>query len=357
MNAIPTKPFQIRRAYSSEYALLGRMTADVYAKLDGMPDRVEQPGYYAKLLDVAQRARVPTCEILVAMSPDNALLGGVTFVGDMKYYGSGGTAGTLKASSGLRFLAVKPEARRHGVGRALTHECIQRAICRRSTRNRAAHHPCNAYCMEIVRKHGVYQEGRSGFPTGKSHRIRFFSRPSEQELAMRTKQSIGYFAFLARANKESNKKLMAILNKNSMAFDYPINGYFKSIHMVVDHTYVADNYWLADISYSLGITDKLGINLCKLPGYDSFSFLDYNEFSEKRVKMDDKLISLTEYLDREKLEKGIKQFGKPEDDTGPQVWKGLLHLFNHQAHHRGQISSVLDRLGIDNDYSTICTMA
>lgn len=134
MNAIPTKPFLIRHAYPAEYALLGRMTADVYAKLDGMPGRVEQPGYYAKLLDVAQRARVPTCEILVAVSPDNALLGGVTFVGDMTYYGSGGTAGTLKASSGLRFLAVKPEARQQGVGRALTHECIQRAICRRSTR-------------------------------------------------------------------------------------------------------------------------------------------------------------------------------------------------------------------------------
>lgn len=134
MKAVPTKQIQIRRAYSAEYEPLGRMTASIYAKLDGMPDMAEQPGYYTMLLDVAQRASVPTTEILVAVSPDNTLLGGVTFVGDMKYYGSGGTAGTLKASSGLRFLVVKPDARQQGVGRALTHKCIQRAFGRQSTR-------------------------------------------------------------------------------------------------------------------------------------------------------------------------------------------------------------------------------
>lgn len=173
---------------------------------------------------------------------------------------------------------------------------------------------------------------------------------------MTEKQSFGYFDFLAHANKESNKRLMLILRENIMAFDYPINGYFKSIHMVVDHTYVADNYWLADISYSLGIADKLSINLGKLPRYDSFSFLDHTEFSERRVEMDDKLIKLTEYLDREKLGKRINQFEKPKNDTGPQVWKGLLHLFNHQTHHRGQISSILDHLGIENDFSTVLTI-
>ncbi len=31
----------------------------------------------------------------------------------------------------------------------------------------------------------------------------------------------------------------------------------------------------------------------------------------------------------------------------------FLHLFNHQTHHRGQISVLLDQLGVENDYSNL----
>lgn len=31
----------------------------------------------------------------------------------------------------------------------------------------------------------------------------------------------------------------------------------------------------------------------------------------------------------------------------------LLHLFNHQTHHRGQIALMLDELGVENDYSNL----
>jgi uncharacterized damage-inducible protein DinB len=31
----------------------------------------------------------------------------------------------------------------------------------------------------------------------------------------------------------------------------------------------------------------------------------------------------------------------------------LLHVFNHQTHHRGQVAALLDRFGVDNDYSNL----
>lgn len=34
-------------------------------------------------------------------------------------------------------------------------------------------------------------------------------------------------------------------------------------------------------------------------------------------------------------------------------WITIIHIFNHQTHHRGEISAMLDILNIKNDYSGI----
>jgi uncharacterized damage-inducible protein DinB len=40
-------------------------------------------------------------------------------------------------------------------------------------------------------------------------------------------------------------------------------------------------------------------------------------------------------------------------DMKKSVWLALLHLFNHQTHHRGHISLILDHMDVENDYSGI----
>jgi GNAT superfamily N-acetyltransferase len=69
----------------------------------------------------------PGTEILVAVSPENKIAGAVVYFADMKNYGSGGTATQEKNAAGFRLLAVDPATRGHGLGKVLTHACIQKA--------------------------------------------------------------------------------------------------------------------------------------------------------------------------------------------------------------------------------------
>lgn len=117
----------IREALPSEFEELGQLMVSVYSQLEGFPRKEEQPGYYEKLANIGEVTLNPETKLLVAVSDNNDLLGGVVYFGDMKNYGSGGAATKVINASGIRLLAVGPKARGKGVGKALTQWCIQLA--------------------------------------------------------------------------------------------------------------------------------------------------------------------------------------------------------------------------------------
>ena len=79
------------------------------------------PGYAALLADVARRCR--EAEVLVA-DDDGSLVGCVTFVPDA----SSPWAELLgEGESGVRMLAVRPDAQGRGTGRCLLAACVDRA--------------------------------------------------------------------------------------------------------------------------------------------------------------------------------------------------------------------------------------
>jgi GNAT superfamily N-acetyltransferase len=132
INNIPSRfmskqAYTVRNARPAEFKEIGKLMVQVYSQLEGFPKESEQPDYYRMLADVGELTNRPETELLVALSPDNRIVGGVVFIGDMKYYGSGGTATLEKNAAGFRLLAVHPVARGKGTGRLLTEECIKKA--------------------------------------------------------------------------------------------------------------------------------------------------------------------------------------------------------------------------------------
>jgi hypothetical protein len=69
----------VRSIRPEEYEALGSLTLSAYTTLEG---HVSEPDYEDELADVRTRAEAPSTTVLVAVSDDGQLLGGVTYVAD-----------------------------------------------------------------------------------------------------------------------------------------------------------------------------------------------------------------------------------------------------------------------------------
>src|SRR6185369_8155840 len=117
----------VREIRKDEFATLGSLMVDVYSNLAGFPGPNEQPGYYDTLRNIGRFSERKDAKVLVAISAEDELVGGIVYFGDMAEYGSGGIATTVKNASGIRLLGVSARARGTGTGKALARSCVQLA--------------------------------------------------------------------------------------------------------------------------------------------------------------------------------------------------------------------------------------
>lgn len=122
-----TPGYSVRNAHAHEFEAIGKLMVHAYSTLEGFLKVEEHPHYYQTLANIGDLPTKPDTELIVAVSSAGEIGGAVVFFGDMAQYGSGGTATQEKKSAGFRFLAVSDAARGKGLGKLLTHECLNRA--------------------------------------------------------------------------------------------------------------------------------------------------------------------------------------------------------------------------------------
>jgi GNAT superfamily N-acetyltransferase len=145
----------IRDLEPGESEALGRLMVAVYSNLEGFPTPADQPAYYEMLAGIGRFAEKPDTRVLVAITAEGRLVGGIVYFGDMAHYGSGGSATTVKNASGIRLLGVDPAFRHSGAGKALATACID--LARAKGHAQVILHTTQAMCVAW----GLYE--RLGF--------------------------------------------------------------------------------------------------------------------------------------------------------------------------------------------------
>lgn len=129
-----------------------------------------------------------------------------------------------------------------------------------------------------------------------------------------------------------------------------VNAFFGSILNTLNHIMIGDLLWLRRFHNHPSPFKKLKL-LKTFPDFPGLDKLIYNNFEElhQRRKELDKII--TNWVTDEISE---SDFNHPIEytDTKGNFYKRnfaelLFHFFNHQTHHRGQISTILSQFGHD----------
>ncbi len=77
---------------------------------------------------------------------------------------------------------------------------------------------------------------------------------------------------------------------------------------------------------------------------------------KRRKQVDDVFKAFAAELTDDALRREVTSTNQKGEQESFAVWEILLHLFNHQTHHRGQVSQILDAAGVQHDFSNIMTV-
>ncbi len=114
--------------------------------------------------------------------------------------------------------------------------------------------------------------------------------------------------------------------------------FFGSVHATLNHLLVVDRLWTGRV---MGI-DR-GVQSLEQMLHD-----DFDQLRRAREQEDSDLIRLMDDLSEERLQEHLTYCTIARDHRmQARIWDLLAGMFNHQTHHRGQITAVLMREGIE----------
>lgn len=151
----------------------------------------------------------------------------------------------------------------------------------------------------------------------------------------------GYVRVMAAYNTEMNRRMFAAAGRLSDAERRMDGGAFwRSIHGTLNHVLWADRMWLS----------RFGVGTApEVPIVQSDRLVeDFGALEPTRTAFDAEILGWAETLTPEAFEGDLVWFSRAagREMNTPRALC-ILHIFNHQAHHRGQVHALLTRAGED----------
>lgn len=117
-----------------------------------------------------------------------------------------------------------------------------------------------------------------------------------------------------------------------------VGAFFKSIHGTLNHLLVADRIWMGRFTGKPFAPPSLATEL----------YADFGELRRERESTDAAISAYVAALTDADLDATLRYTSivnpQPRAST---LWVAVAHFFNHQTHHRGQLTTLLMQRGID----------
>ncbi len=142
---------------------------------------------------------------------------------------------------------------------------------------------------------------------------------------------------MARYNRLANETLYAAcaeLDEDELKQSRP--SFFGSIHRTLNHILLGDRIWLGRFEGEVMASTEL----------DAVLYEDFAELRHARVAEDARLEAFAANLDRSFLEGTVHYRNHAGQDCTDPKPLCLVHLFNHQTHHRGQVHDMLSQTAV-----------
>jgi len=168
-----------------------------------------------------------------------------------------------------------------------------------------------------------------------------------------------YLQQMAQYNQWVNYRLVekiGLLPEKKMGEEH--GAYSGSILGILNHLYIADVFWLdrcAEIKACSQALAEITI-LDKPNNLHDILYDDFEELIVKRIVLDDLILSFSRTWDEAMLEEPVSYHNADGEKQQQPLGMLLLHLFNHQTHHRGQITSLLFQAGIEAEVTDLLGM-
>lgn len=149
---------------------------------------------------------------------------------------------------------------------------------------------------------------------------------------------------MARYNRWMNDKVYAsaaLLGDEECKRDR--KAFFRSIHGTLNHLLVADRIWIGRLTGAVAPAGHLADGIRAI---NQELFADFAELRADRRRVDDAIdawaatVTAARFADQIRYTSGGRAREYP-------FWWVVMQMFNHQTHHRGQITTLLFQAGQD----------
>ena len=113
--------------------------------------------------------------------------------------------------------------------------------------------------------------------------------------------------------------------------------FFRSIHGTLNHLLLTDRGWLA----------RFNRKPWPFPALDQELYADFDELRRERGRTDREIEEFLAGIAPERLDAPLGYENYAEEKFTHPLGPAIVHLFNHQTNHRGQLTTLLTQLGID----------